>query len=125
MIEFTHKGDFKKTESFLYGVKDIFTMQLLDHYGQKGVKVLANATPRDTGKTAESWNYEITRTSTGYAIYWTNSNLNHGVPIALLIQNGHATGTGGYVQGIDYINPAIQPIFKEIADSAWKAVTNL
>lgn len=124
-VEFNHKGDFKKTTNFLYGVKNIITLQVLDHYGKKGVEILRDATPKDTGKTASSWGYEVTQTDTGYSIYWTNSNINHGVPIAVLIQYGHATGTGGYVQGVDYINPALQPIFEEIADAAWKAVTNL
>ena len=92
-------------------------------YGEKGVSALASATPVDTGKTAESWQYKIEQTKGSIRIYWTNTNVNNGVPIAIIIQTGHGTGTGGYVQGRDYINPAIRPIFDNIANDVWRDIT--
>lgn len=123
MISFETKGDFSKTEAFLkrIGGGDIF--QTLDRFGREGVSALAAATPMDTGLTATSWDYTIVRSRGSYSIVWTNSHVNNGTPIAVLLQYGHATGTGGYVQGRDYINPAIKPIFDRIANEAWKAVT--
>lgn len=97
---------------------------ILNGYGQIGVDALISATPVRSGLTAGSWGYEVTRTSDQYKITWTNTHMHEGVAIAVLIQYGHGTGTGGYVQGIDYINPAIRPIFEEIANSVWKAVTS-
>lgn len=88
-----------------------------------GARALAAATPSDTGETASSWGYEILNEKGRVYIFWTNTNVNNGVPIALLLQLGHGTGTGGYVQGRDYINPALKPIFDKIAEAAWKAVT--
>jgi len=123
MIKFVHRGDFKKTEEFLKRNRKIEIRQILNYYGQKGVEALRDATPKDTGKTADSWNYEITEDDKGYHIYWNNTSKNKGVQIAILIQYGHGTGTGGYVQGRDFINPAIRPIFDEIADTAWREVT--
>ena len=98
-------------------------IDVLRKYGQAGVEALAAATPKDTGETAASWSYEIVQTRNGYSIFWNNSNVNRGVNIALILQYGHGTGTGGYVRGIDYINPAIRPVFDEIANAAWKEVT--
>jgi len=95
----------------------------LSRYGEEGVQALAEATPKDSGDTARSWTYEIERTSTSYAIIWSNTNVVDGVPIAVLIQVGHGTGTGGYVSGRDYINPALRPVFDRIAASVWKEVT--
>ena len=99
-------------------------MSNLNHYAQMGVDALKSATPVDTGKTADSWYYEIHKSISGITIRWCNSNINEGVPIAVILQYGHGTGTGGYVEGTDYINPAIKPIFDEIADAVWKEVTN-
>ena len=96
----------------------------LDRFGRQGVAALSAATPVDSGETAASWYYEITRTKSSWTITFNNSHMVGGVPLAILLQYGHGTGTGGYVQGRDYINPAIQPVFDRIADEAWKAVTS-
>ena len=123
MIKIVQKGSFDNLEAFLERNKQIRIDHILQFYAEQGVEALRAATPRDTGATAESWGYEITKDATGYHIYWTNSNENKGAIIALLLQFGHGTGTGGYVQGIDYINPALKPIFDDLADRAWKEVT--
>lgn len=124
MIRFRHKGDFKHTESFFKKAKEQSYLNTLKKYGQVGVDALASATPKETGKTAAAWGYEIERTAGGHSIFWTNSNENKGVNIAVILQYGHGTGTGGYVKGRDYINPAIRPVFDQIADEAWKEVTS-
>lgn len=124
MIRFSHKGDLKKTDTFLRKMMKLDLDSILDRYGKEGVDALASATPRRTGKTAESWSYEIHGSGSSKTITWTNSNINNGVPIAVIIQYGHGTRNGGYVQGIDYINPAIRPIFEQIAESAYKEVAN-
>lgn len=124
MVTIKHKGSFAKTEAFLKKASKMQIMSILNKYGAKGVEALKANTPFDTGLTSESWSYEIAKTSSGYKIYWKNSNIVNGVPIAIILQYGHGTGTGGYVQGRDYINPALQPVFDELADSAWKEVTN-
>ena len=121
-ITIKHKGEFKKTSNFLARITNTGVYKDLRKYGEEGVAALANATPIDTGETARSWYYEIEKTSTGISIVWKNRNLNKNVPIAVLIQYGHGTATGGYVRGIDYINPALRPVFKSIADSIWKEV---
>lgn len=123
MIRVHHKGDFKNTEKFLEKAKKGDFFKDLNKYGEMGVKALSEATPVRTGKTADSWDYEIEQSSESVHIYWTNSNENSGVNVAVLIQYGHGTGTGGYVQGIDYINPALKPVFDEIAEKVWKEVT--
>lgn len=123
MIRFTHKGNFDKTEKFLKRAKEGDFYKDLSKYGEMGVKALSEATPIRSGTTADSWGYEIEQSKGSVSIYWTNSNENQGVNIAVLIQYGHGTGTGGYVKGTDYINPAIKPIFDEIADKVWKEVT--
>lgn len=97
--------------------------RIFHKYGEMGVRALANATPKDSSKTANSWMYEAKVTNGSAAIYWSNTNVNAGVPIAVIIQYGHGTGTGGYVQGIDYINPAMKPVFKKMADEIWEEVT--
>ena len=125
MISFRHKGDFSKFTRFLERAKESFHVGLLDKYGREGVAALASATPIDTGLTADSWKYEITNKKGSVSITFLNSNIQNGVPIAIILQYGHGTRTGGYVQGRDYINPAIQPIFDKIADEAWKEVTKL
>lgn len=124
MITFTHKGDFKSTEKFLFKLHSQNFFKALDHYAKKGVRALASITPTDTGKTASSWGYEIVTNKDVVSIIWTNSNLaENGIPIAILLQYGHATGSGGYVKGVDYINPAIKPIFDEIEKGVWNEIT--
>lgn len=125
-VNFTHKGNFNNLERFLTKTMHIRAMvrPILERYGRKGVEALAEATPKDTGKTAESWDYRVEATDSGYRIVWTNSNINDGVMIAMLLQYGHGTGTGGWVEGVDYINPAIRGIFEQMADEAWKEVTS-
>ncbi len=125
MIRFTHKGDFKKTERFLKGAKNLEAFKILEKYARAGVDALSESTPVRSGKTASSWGYEVHASKNSYEIVWTNSNINQGVNIAVIIQLGHGTGTGGYVQGIDYINPAMKPVFENMADAAWKEVTML
>ena len=125
MIKFTHKGDFSKLNTFLEKAKGAVKLSGLDKYGQAGVSALRAATPVDTGLTASSWDYKIERSNTEVSITFFNTNIQNGVPIAIILQYGHGTGTGGYVQGRDYINPAIQPIFDEMAESAWKEVTRI
>ena len=125
MISFKQKGDFSKFTNYIERLKEIVHMSKLDKYGQQGVAALSSATPVDSGKTASSWYYEIEQGKNGANISFYNSNINKGVPIAIILQYGHGTGTGGYVQGRDYINPAIQPVFDKIVDEAWKEVTNL
>lgn len=123
-VNFEVSGGFTKTERFLNRMKRREYLNVLDEFGRDGVQALRNATPVDSGATAEAWNYEIKRTRDCTEIIWTNSNINDGVPIAVILQYGHGTGTGGYVQGRDYINPAIRPIFDKIAEKAWKVVTS-
>ena len=122
-VKFEVSGSFSNTERFLNRIRHKDYLNALDDFGRQGVQALRNATPVDSGKTAESWNYEINQTKGMTEIVWTNSNVNDGVPIAVILQYGHGTGTGGYVQGRDYINPALRPIFDKIAEKAWKAVT--
>lgn len=122
VLSFRHKGDFRKTMSFFNKLKDGDIYKCLERYGREGVQALSSATPVDSGKTANSWDYEIVKTNNSVSIYWTNSNINNGVPIAVILQYGHGTGTGGYVQGIDYINPALKPVFEKIATNVWKEV---
>ena len=123
MIRFIQKGDFKKLNNFLERIKDIANRSQLDKYGIQGVEALSNATPKKTGKTSESWYYKINRKNNSLSISFYNSNINDGVPIAIILQYGHGTKNGGWVQGRDYINPAIQPVFDKIAEDAWKEVT--
>lgn len=125
MISFRQKGDFSKLNRFLEKAKEAVKLGDLDKYGKQGVAALASATPVNSGETANSWSYEIVRSNGSIKIEFHNTNINQGVPIAIILQYGHGTGTGGWVQGRDYINPAIQPIFDKIADSAWKEVTKL
>lgn len=117
------KGDFKKTEKFLNGARVFNIRPLLKRYGETGVRALAAATPKDTGELASSWGYEIQTDRTSARVIWTNSKIVDGVPIAIILQYGHGTRGGGYVQGRDYINPAMRNIFDQLADAAWKEVT--
>jgi hypothetical protein len=123
MITFRHKGNFTKTTRFLERAKHAVRLADLDRFGREGVAALASATPVESGLTANSWYYEITYTKSGAKITFYNSNIQNGVPIAIILQYGHGTGTGGWVEGRDYINPAIQPIFDRIVDEAWREVT--
>lgn len=124
MIEFEVRGDFKNTEKFLKAMKDKDLFDSLSGYARQGVAALASATPIESGITAGSWDYEIIDKRGMLTIAWTNSNVISGVNIAVILQYGHGTGTGGYVSGRDYINPAIQPIFDDISEKVWKAVTS-
>lgn len=123
MISFRQKGDFSKLTRFLERAKEAIHLGDLDKYGREGVAALASATPIDSGKTATSWYYEIENKNGQVSIRFNNSNIQNGVPIAIIIQYGHATGTGGWVEGRDYINPSIQPIFDEILNKTWREVT--
>ena len=125
-VKITSDGDFRKTMKFLKGITDQQYMQVLDRFGKEGVRALSSATPVDTGKTAATWRYEIHKNSKNVEIVWTNDNkTNRGDNIALMLQYGHGTGTGGYVVGRDYINPAIRPIFDDMINQIWKAVESL
>lgn len=125
MITVKSKGDYSKVTRYLERVNRSAKVDVLEKYAAEGVAALSSATPVDSGKTASSWGYEITRSQGSATISFTNSNINRGVPIAIILQYGHGTGTGGWVQGRDYINPAIQPIFDKIVADAWKEVTKV
>ena len=123
MISFKHKGDFSKTVKYFNKTKNIIKETDFDKYGEAGVEALKSVTPYDTGLTAGSWYYKVFRNSKRVKIGFYNSNINNDVPIAIILQYGHATKGGGFVSGRDYINPAIKDIFDEIVDNAWKEVT--
>ena len=125
MINFTQTGDFNNTEEYLSRLSRGDLSQVLSKYGTVGVNALSNATPTDSGLTSESWYYTIESRPGYYSIRWHNSNVHNGIPIAVLIQYGHGTRNGGYVQGRDYIMPAMRPIFDQIAEEAWKEVTRV
>ena len=125
MISIRHKGDYAKLTRYLEKAKKSAGVNVLDKYGKAGVEALSSATPVDTGLTASSWSYKVERNKNSASITFHNSNIQNGVPIAIILQYGHGTGTGGWVQGRDYINPAIQPIFDKLANEAWKEVTML
>ena len=122
MITFRHSGDFKKLTRFLDRAKKAGRVDILEKYGDEGVRALVSATPVETGRTASSWSYKVVRGQNRISIQFLNSNINDGVPIAVILQYGHATRNGGWVEGRDYINPAIRPVFDRIADDAWKEV---
>ena len=125
MITFRQKGDFSKLTRYFEKVKGVAKLSDLDKYGREGVAALSSATPVDTGTTANSWYYKIEHQNRSATISFYNSNIQNGVPIAIILQYGHGTRNGGWVQGRDYINPAIQPLFDKIAENAWKEVTKL
>ena len=125
MIRFRQKGDFSKLTRYFERVKEVVRLGDLDKYGRAGVAALASATPVDSGLTASSWYYKIENKGGSVTISFHNSNIQNGIPIAIILQYGHGTGTGGWGEGRDYINPAIQPIFDEIANNAWREVTKL
>lgn len=120
MIKFSTKGDWSRTNKFLERALNVVKLGELDRYGQAGVEILAAATPKDSGETASSWYYKIVRSHGSVSIQWLNSSQNQGIPIVILLQYGHGLKNGGYVQGIDFINPALKPVFEDIADNAWK-----
>ncbi len=125
MISLRQKGDFSNAMKYFEKLRNVAKLGILDKYGKKGVEALSSATPIDSGTTAASWYYEIKHSGDSAAIQFYNSNINNGVPIALILQYGHGTGTGGWVQGRDYINPVIQPLFDEMAKEVWKEVTRI
>lgn len=125
MIKIRHKGDFSKATNYLIKTNRVVKVGDLDKFGKEGVAALASATPVDSGTTSKSWHYTIERKSGSTTISFCNSNIQNGVPIAIILQYGHGTRNGGWVEGRDYINPAIQPIFDRIADEAWREVTKL
>lgn len=125
MISFRQKGDFSKVTRYFEQLKEVARLGVLDKYGREGVAALSSATPVESGRTASSWYYEIKHGQDSATIEYHNSNINDGVPIAIILQYGHGTGTGGYVEGRDYINPAIQPVFDRIVEDAWKEVIKL
>lgn len=122
VVKLKQTGEFKKTEHFLSGLVSAHYMHKLKKYGERGVAALRDATPKDSGKTAESWSYEIVESSGRTAIYWKNSNIVDGVCIAIILHYGHGTRNGGFVEGKNYITPAIQPILDKMADEVWKEV---
>ena len=125
MIRFRHEGDFSKAINFMKKAKRASSLKALDDYGRRGVAALASATPVDSGITAKSWYYKITREKGSVRISFHNSNIQNGVPIAIILQYGHGTNNGGWVEGRDYINPSIQPVFDKLVNDAWREVTKL
>lgn len=123
MIRFRHRGDFKNTERLLRSAKNINYRLILEKYARQGIQALASVTPKDSGVTSDSWGYEISPSKSGFKLSWTNSSVNEGVPIVILLQYGHGTRSGTYVQGRDFINPAMRPLFETIAENIWKEVT--
>ena len=123
-ISFSSKGDFSKTIKFLNKMKNVKINNILSKYGQIGVNALSQATPKDSGVTSRSWNYKIEVNNNNASIVWYNTNVVKGVNIAVILQYGHGTRNGGWVEGRDYINPAMKPIFDKIADQVWKEVIN-
>lgn len=125
MITITQKGSFDRTEKYLSHLKLEKLLAVLNKYGQMGVSALSAATPSDSGETANSWYYTIKQSPGYYSIRWHNRNNQNGFPVAVMLQYGHGTGTGGFVEGRDYIMPAIRPVFDQIADEAWREVTKV
>lgn len=124
MVSVRVSGSFHNINAFLTKMRKGDIYQQLDQLAQEGVSALASVTPVDSGLAASSWGYEITRSRGTHTITWTNSNIENGFPVAIMLQYGHGTGTGGYVQGYDYINPAMRPVFDKIAENVWKVVTS-
>ena len=125
MITFRQKGNFSKVTWYLERAKEAARVGILDKYGKAGVAALEAATPVDTGETAQSWKYRVERGHGSVSLAFYNTNVNKGIPIVILLQYGHATSNGGYVEGVDFINPALKPIFDKIADEAWKEVVKV
>ena len=125
MIGFTHRGNFNNTLNFLKKAEKPNYMSILSRYGEIGANALAAATPRNTGESAESWSYTVTKLAGGYRVSWNNSDMAGRVPVVILIQYGHATKNGGFVEGRDFINPALEPVFDQLAEAAWREVNNI
>lgn len=125
MISFKQTGDFSKTIDYFMNLLKNDPLYVLETCARQGVIALAEATPKDTGLTADSWDYNIIKTDNGYKVEWTNSNIVKGIPVAILIEYGHGTRGGAYVQANDFINPALAPIFEQIAEIIWEEVTQL
>lgn len=125
MIGIRHKGDFSKTENYLKKLKQNQVLKSFDKYGKRGVAALASMTPVDTGLTANSWYYKIEQADDSITLLFCNSNIQNGIPIAIILQYGHGTRQGGWVEGRDYINPAVQPLFDQIVKDLWGEVTKL
>lgn len=125
MISFKQKGDFSKLDRYFERLKETAKIGVLDKYGRQGVAALSSATPVESGLASQSWYYKIERNKNSARIIFLNSDIENGFPVAIMLQYGYGTGTGGWVEGRDYINPAIQPIFDKIANAAWKEVTRL
>ena len=123
MITMSSSGSFSNLERFLNKAENLDIRSVLETGGKMGVDALSNATPVDSGLARTSWSYEVQITAAGYSLVWTNDNVENGFPVVIMLQYGHGTGTGGYVRGRDFINPAIKPIFDKIANDIWKAVT--
>jgi len=124
MFHLTSSGSFRKTEKILSDLSTDHVYDVLDAYGAEGVSLLSSATPIRTGETAHSWGYEVTHSADRHTLSWYNTHEHNGVNIAIIIQYGHGTGTGGYVEGIDYINPTLRPLFDKIVDDIWRQVIN-
>jgi hypothetical protein len=124
MFSLSSNGSFKNLENFLRKAAKFDIQSVLEAGGAEGVAALANATPTESGLAAHSWSYEVTKDGSSYTITWLNTDVENGFPVAIMLQYGYGTGTGGYVQGRDYINPALRPIFDKIANDVWKAVTS-
>jgi len=124
VLSFEFSGSFKDTEAFLRKLAKVDILSVLNANAHKGVEALARATPTDSGLASNSWSYEVSSSNGGYTITWKNSDIENGFPVAIMLQYGYATGTGGYVHGRDYINPAMKPVFDDIANNVWKAVTS-
>lgn len=122
-ISFETSGSFSNFERFLQRAPKANVRAILEACGQEGVRALSSATPQDSGMAAGSWYYTVVRSAQGWSVTWSNSDVESGYPVAVMIQYGHGTGTGGYVQGQDYINPALRPVFDKISNDIWKAVT--
>lgn len=124
-IKLSKNGSFEKLTKYMFRIKDTAKIKCAEKYAEKGLEALRVATPKDTGNTANSWSYTITRARGKITIQYANSNVNNGVNVAVLLQLGHGTGTGGYVTGVDYINPALKPVFSDLANEAWKEMTSI
>lgn len=122
VVSFRQTGDFRKTDRFLSGLIGANTLRKMRKYGERGVEALRAATPKDSGETADSWSYEIIQEPGRTSIFWKNSHVENGVNIAVILRYGHGTRNGGFVEGIDYITPAIRPVFEKMADEVWKEV---
>jgi len=124
MISVKASGSFSATSKFLAALQQGKMYQVLDRRGKEGVRLLKNATPKESGETANSWSYKVTHTPSKHVLSFHNSHIEDGVPIAIILQYGHGTGTGGYVQGVDYVNPALKDYFDKIVDEVWREVNN-